>query len=132
MTLKLFQRLEEVNMAFKLNGTGANVTKMYLFPLVEAGPLREFAYVTTDTAATVAGDGYIDTTTADGQIGYDMLREGDKVRVYQIASLDDTQPISDDIATGITDYSEHIVVTKTATNINLSDDLVDFVVTGES
>lgn len=119
-------------MAFKLNGTGSNVTKMYLFPMVEAGPLREFAYVTDDTAATVAGDGYIDTSTADGQIGYDMLRVGDKVRVYQVASLDDTQPVSDDIAGGVTDYSEHLVVTKTTTNINLSDDLVNFTVTGES
>lgn len=120
-------------MAFKLNGTGTNVTKMYLFQLFNGGPVNFFGYVTTDTPATVANAGYIDTADgADSQIAFDMLKTGDMVYVYQTTALDDTQPVEDDIGDGLTDFSQHIVLAKSATQIHLSDDLVDKQVTGLS
>lgn len=120
-------------MAFKLNGTSTNVTKMYLFNIVDGGPVRIFGYVTTDTPATIATAGYISTADgADSEIAFNMLRTGDIVFSYQTTALDDTQPISDDIGDGLTDFSTHVVLAKSATEIHLSDDLVDKAVTGLS
>lgn len=120
-------------MAFKLNGASPDVTKIYLFPIVDGGPIRIFGYVTTDTPATVEAVGYIDTADgADSEVAFNMLRTGDIIYVFQTTALDDTQPIEDDIGDGLTDFSTHIVTSKSSTQINLSADLVDKTVTGQS
>lgn len=121
-------------MAFKLNGTGSNVTKVYLQPVSDAAApgSRQYEYVTTDTAATVAGNDYISTSTADGQVAYDMLQTGDLIWSFQVTALDDTQPISDDKGDGLTAVSLHCVLVKDSDGLNLSDDLLVATVTGES
>lgn len=120
-------------MAFKLNGTSTNVTKVYLQPTADgAAPgSRQWEYVTTDAPATVSAPGYIDNSTADGEIALAMLQPGDLIWVYQVSAIDDSQPISDDKADGITDISLHCVLT-TGTSSNLTDDLLVATVTGES
>lgn len=110
-------------MAFKLNGTSPDVTKQYLYPLFIAGPVRWFEYVTTDAAATVDGRGYIDNTTADGEIAINMLKVGDMVWVTQVASLTDTSPISTDKA-GASAMSLHMVTENTGSTLNLSNNLL--------
>lgn len=113
-------------MAFKLNGTGSNVTKFYLQPVTDAAApgSRQWEYVSADTPATVDGSGYIDNSTADGETAIGMLAIGDLVWVYQVASIDDSRPISDDKKAGITDISLHLVLDNTGSIIDLSDDLL--------
>ena len=113
-------------MAFKLRGaTAATNTKVYLQPTSDAAApgSRHYEYVTADAAATVDGSGYIDNSTADGQIALDMLLIGDIIWVFQVASIDDTRVISEDKAVGLTDLSVHIVMENDGTAINLSDEL---------
>lgn len=112
-------------MAFKLRGTGENVTKVYLQVVADAAApgSRIYEYVTTDAVATVDGSGYIDNTTDDGKIALDMLKIGDLLNVFVVGSLDDTRSISEDKATGLSDYSQHIVMENDGTAINLSDEL---------
>lgn len=116
-------------MAFKLRGTSPNVTKIYLQPIADgAAPgSRVWEYVTADAPATVDGAGYIDATDAttgeDAQLAINMLKIGDTIHVYQVAALDDTRPISEDKAQGITDISVHVVLENDGTVIDLSDEL---------
>lgn len=118
-------------MAFKLRGTGVNTTKVYLQPTADgAAPgSRHWEYVSADTPAAVENCGYIDNSTEDGQIAIDMLQVGDLVWVYQVAAIVDSRPISADKAGGVVDLSLHCVLVKTATFINLSDDLLGATVT---
>lgn len=113
-------------MAFKLNGTGTDVTKFYLQPVADgAAPgSRQWEYVSADAPGTVDGSGYIDNSTADGEIAIAMLGIGDLIWVYQVASIDDSRPISDDKKAGITDLSLHLVLDNTGSIIDLSDDLL--------
>lgn len=113
-------------MAFKLKGTGSNVTKMYLFPMAYAGPLTSWVYVSADTPATVAGSGYITAgTNNDHDTALGMLRPGDTIYAYQVGSIDDSRTIEDDIEAGLTDYTKHVVLVNTGSVIDLSDDLYD-------
>lgn len=113
-------------MAFKLNGTGSNTTKKYLFPMAYAGPLTAWVYVSADTPATVAGSGYITAgTNADHDIAINMLRPGDTIYAYQVSSISDDRTIADDIEAGLTDYTKLIVLVNTGSVIDLSDDLYD-------
>ena len=120
-------------MAFKLRGGSGNETKLYLFPLVEAGPVKIWCYVSADAAATVDGSGYIDggTNGGDHSIALNMLGIGDLVLAYQVASITDTQPISDDMKAGISDISLHAVLDNTGETgvADLSDDLLGATVT---
>lgn len=113
-------------MAFKLKGTTPNFTKMYLQPVTDAAApgSRQWEYVSADPAATVDGSGYIDNSTDDGELALGMLSIGDLVWAYQVASISDSRPISDDKKTGITDLSLHLVLDNTGTVIDLSDDLL--------
>lgn len=112
-------------MAFKLKGTGSNTTKMYLFPLAYAGPLTDWIYVSADAATTVDGSGYITAgTNADHDIAISMLRKGDKIWAYQVASISDSRSIEEDMNMGITDLSLHLVLDNTGSIIDLSDDLL--------
>lgn len=119
-------------MAFKLNGSTAGTeTKMYLFQKVNtASGLKEFVYVSADTPATVAVSGYITKAdSADSEIAFNMLEVGDLIWHYQVASITDTDSIQTDMEGGITDVSLHVVVTKSATLIDLSEDLLTATVT---
>ena len=109
-------------MAFKLRGTGVNTTKIYLQPTTSAAApgSRHWEYVTADTNLVVEACGYIVTTTADGQLAYDMLQVGDVVWVYTVAAIVDTRPISDDKAAGILGVQANVVVRKDADVLELS------------
>jgi len=112
-------------MAFALQGTdGTN--KQYLVQVGSAvRGANKFRYYTTDTPATVATSGYITkATNADHEIAYDMLSVGDIVEVYQLASITAGQNLESDMEAGITDISQHAVLTKSATVIDLSEDLL--------
>lgn len=111
-------------MAFKLKGTGTNTTKTYLFPMAYGGPLTDWVYVSADPATTVDGSGYISDSTDDGQEALSMLRIGDRVWAYQVASIDDSRSIEDDCKAGVTDLSLHLVLDNTGSVIDLSDDLL--------
>jgi len=122
-------------MTFKMKGaTAATNTKVYLQPTADgAAPgSRHFEYVTADTAATCAASGYITKATAGHEEAYDMLQVGDLIWIYTVGSIDDSITVSADKAAGITDISLHVVLVKSATVINLSDDMLAFTVTGQS
>ena len=113
-------------MAFKLSGDSPNFTKKYLYPITDAAApgSRHWEYVTTDTPATVDGAGYITASDSDGaQLAINMLAIGDVIWVYQVGSIDDTRPISEDKATALTDVSVHIVMENDGSVIDLSDEL---------
>lgn len=118
-------------MAFKLRGTGTNATKIYLQPTADgAAPgSRHWEYVSADTPAAVENCGYIDNSTEDGELAINMLQVGDLIWVYQVAAIDDSRPISQDKAGGVTDLSLHVVLVKTSAFVNLSDDLLGATVT---
>lgn len=117
-------------MAFKLSGTGSNTTKKYLFPYAYAGPTTMWCYVSADAATTVDGSGYITAgTNADHDEAINMLRIGDMVWAYQVASISDSRSIEDDMKAGVTDLSLHLVLDNTGSIIDLSDDLLGSTVT---
>lgn len=114
-------------MAFKLRGTATgNHSKVYLQPVAAAaaGGSRQWEYVSADTNLVVEACGYIVTTTADGQLAYDMLRVGDLIWVYTVASILDTRDIEADKATGITDIGLHAVLRKDSDVVELSADML--------
>lgn len=119
-------------MAFKLNGTGENQTKFYFWQTGDLGNgVLEWMYVTTDAPATVAISGYWDGDDSDDDVDLviDMVNVGDRVWVYQVASITDSQPVQDDMAAGITDISLHVVLVNDGNHINLSEDLLSATVT---
>lgn len=118
-------------MAFKLNGTTAGrETKFYLWRAADYGNgCSLWYYVSADAATTVDGCAYISNATADGVIALDMLKIGDVVMAYQVASITDTNTIQEDMKAGITDLSMHIVLDNTGAFIDLSDDVLAATVT---
>jgi len=113
-------------MSFQLRGTSNQYkSKMYLQCVADAAPpgSRIYEYVTTDAIATVDGSGYIDNSTDDGEIALDMLRIGDIINIFVVGSLDDSRDISEDKATGLSDYGQCIVMENDGTAINLSNEL---------
>lgn len=114
-------------MAFKLNGTTTNVTKMYLFRITGEGPVRVFGYVTADTVAAVVTSGYIDYSANpsddDHRVAKDMLRAGDHVWIYQVAAISDSRAIHLDIQAGLTDFGRAIVLTNEGGVVQMSNDL---------
>lgn len=125
-------------MAFKLksdNADGDVVGKMYLFPKSDAAfQCRDWVYVSADADTTVDGSGYIDrandATQGDHpEIAIEMLKLGDLVWAYQVASIDDTRDIEADINSGVADLSLHIVLENNGTVINMSGDVLAATVT---
>lgn len=117
-------------MAFKYKATvadGNKSVKPYLRMRegsVGEGGGRHWNYFSADASNVVETSGYIDG--ADGlesQEAVDILSVGDVLWCYELAAIDDTQSIEDDMVGGITALTAHVVLTKTATVINLSDDL---------
>lgn len=121
-------------MAFKLNGTGTDVTKFYLYPTADAAApgSRHWEYVSADAPGTVSDPGYIDNSTSDGEIALSMLTVGDFVWAFQVSSITDSQTIRDDKNGGITDISLHVVLSNDGSTLNLSTDLLSATVSGES
>ena len=124
-------------MAFKLHatpGATAVVNKQYLFPIVEAGPGRQFMYVTADAHTTVDGSGYIDlankaTQGDQPQKALNMLRHGDLIWVYTVASISDARNIEADMKAGVTSIALLAVLDNNGTWIDLSADLLAGTVT---
>jgi hypothetical protein len=119
-------------MAFKLNGTGANGTKFYLWQTADMGNgMKEWCYVTADTPAAVAVSGYLDGDDGDEDqdMAISMLSVGDRIWVYQVAAIDDTQTVQADMAGGITDISLHAVLINNGSYVDLSEDLLGATVT---
>ena len=114
-------------MAFKGVATtsSANLSnKVYMWPKGNSGPITEWFYVSADAATTVDGSNYI-----TDQNFIDVLRFGDLIWAYQVASIADTRNITADMQSGITDISLHAVLENTGTVVDLSTDLLAATVT---
>lgn len=79
-------------------------------------------YVTTDTPATAEVSGYFNDAVNE-------LRVGDVIRLYQVAGLTDGAEIQSDLAGGITDVSEHIVVTNDGSTVDVTPDILGATIT---
>ena len=111
-------------MAFKMAATNGS-NKQYLFPKTDAGvAIRDWEYVTLDTALTVDTSGYITAGSSDGDAAIGMLQVGDRIWSNQVTSIDDDQTIEEDMESGIVDVSLHIVLENTGLLVNLSNDLL--------
>ena len=116
-------------MAFKMAATNGS-NKQYLFPSSDAGAaVRQWKYVSADAATTVDGSGYISSGTSDGDAAIGMLKIGDLIWAFQVASIADTRVIEDDMKAGISDVSLHVVLDNTGSIIDLSDDILGATVT---
>ena len=80
--------------------------------------MSTFVYVTTDAATAVEVSGYI----SDQSI-IDQIQVGDMVIVYQVGALTDGKDIQTELAEGITDRTEHLVVANDGTTVDLSPDV---------
>lgn len=83
-------------MAFKAKASTLtfDANKRYLWQIAELGNgLKHFGYVTADQRATVEASAYFN----DDEYEF-TVHVGDKVTVWQVAALDDTQSIIDDLA----------------------------------
>jgi hypothetical protein len=99
-------------MAFLKQNTAKTV--VYFGPLTQQnGPFknRDWAYWTTDSAAAVGVDGYLDDADVIASV-----RVGDVIRVYTVSSL-----TADPLV--ITDVSELLVLSNDGTTVELSSDL---------
>jgi hypothetical protein len=114
-------------MAWKSVATtsSANLSnKVYMWKIGNFGPITMWFYVSADAATTVDGSNYITE-----QAYKDVLGFGDLIWAYQVASIDDTRSIEDDMKAGITDISLHAVLENTGSVVDLSNDLLAATVT---
>lgn len=111
-------------MAFKMAATNGS-NKQYLFPKTEAGiAIRDWEYVSPDAAAVVDTSGYISAGSSDGDAAIGMLLVGDRIWANEVASIDDDRTIQEDMESGLTAVSLHVVLDNDGLIINLSDDLL--------
>lgn len=116
-------------MAFKMAATNGS-NKQYLFPKTDAGvAIRDWEYISADPATDVDASGYISAGSSDGDAAIGMLQVGDRIWSNQVSSIDDDRTIEEDMESGITDVSLHIVLENTGLIINLSDDILGATVT---
>ena len=114
-------------MAFKMAATNGS-NKQYLFPKTEAGiAIRDWEYISADSATDVDTSGYISAGTSDGDAAIGMLSVGDRIWVTEVTAIDDELTIEEDVANGITAVSLHVVLTNDGLIVDLSDGI--FVVT---
>ena len=110
-------------MAFKKRST--NGRKAYFWRAVDMGNgMSVWCYVSADTPAAVEVSGYFD----DAEL-ISTVQVGDEIRAYQVAAIDDTRTVQQDIAAGLTDYSRHLVVTNSGSAIDITPDLEGATVT---
>ena len=111
-------------MAFKAASTTGNGKRYLFLGSYFAQNLKEWVYVTTDAPTTVEVSGYLDNTEAET-----LMSPGDRLWVYQVAALDDTRTIQDDIGSGLSDVSLHIVVASDGSGINITPDVLSATIT---
>lgn len=114
-------------MAFKKQATlgGSNRRKTYFWCAGDFGNGQKlFHYVTADGPLVVEVSGYF----ADDELET-LCSPGDIIKVFQVAAIDDTRSIQDDIAAGLVDVSEHIVLQSDGSGLQISADLVNNTVT---
>lgn len=105
-------------MAFKKEATLAtdNRSKKYFWhETVRGNGLQKYVYVTADAPGTVEISGYFD----DDELRA-LLKPGDAIEVIQVAAIDDTRSIRDDIAAGFVDVNITYVVASSGSGINVS------------
>jgi hypothetical protein len=113
-------------MAYKKQGTASGTeTKFYFWHAGYLGNgMSRWLYVTTDTPAVVEVSGYFDDAELEA-----VVKPGDELRVIQVAALDDSRTIQDDIAAGYADESEHRVVSSDGSGLNITPDLLSATIT---
>lgn len=117
-------------MAFKKRSTsttaiGGPGAKAYFWRGQDLGNgMSEWHYVTTDAPATVEVSGYFDDTELEA-----LMRPGDRLWVYQVAAIDDTREVQDDIGSGLSDVSMHFVLSGDGTGVNISEDVLSATIT---
>lgn len=105
-------------MAFKMKSTSATLdfNKYYFWSIAELGNgIRHYGYVTADAPGVWEVSGYF----SDAELEF-VLKPGDKISVWQVAAIDDTRNIRDDIAAGFVDFNETFVVASSGSGINVS------------
>jgi hypothetical protein len=107
-------------MAYKKEGTADGTgTKKYFWRAADFGNgLSRWHYVTPDATATCEAEGYFD----DEELAA-TLRPGDELYIFRVASLDDTRPVHEDIAGGLTDISRHFVTASGSGGVEITADL---------
>lgn len=137
-------------MAFKHQGTTAGyTTKFYFWRMADFGNgVSLFGYVSADTVAVIAmydyftqgGDtelsgpnhavgGVEGASTPGGIAKRGIMAPGDLLWVWQVAAIDDTRTIQQDIAAGLADVSLHTVLNSLQGTVNISEDLLTATVT---
>jgi hypothetical protein len=111
-------------MAFKAVSTTGNGKRYLFLGAYFAQNLKEWVYVTTDAPTTVEVSGYFADVEAEA-----LMTPGDRLWVYQVAAIDDTRTIQDDIGAGLSDVSMHIVVASDGSGINVTPDLLSATIT---
>lgn len=111
-------------MAFKSVSTTGNGKRYLFLGAYFAQNLKEWIYVTTDAPAVVEVSGYFADAEAQA-----VMSPGDRLWVYQVAALDDTRSIQDDIGAGFSDASLHFVVASDGAGVNITPDLLSATVT---
>lgn len=94
-------------MAFKAKAATLTFdpSKRYLWQIAEFGNgLKHFGYVTADLKAVVEASGYFNDDEAEF-----VWHIGDRITVYQVLAITDTQSVLDDIAAGLVDVYDTIV-----------------------
>ena len=108
-------------MAFKKRSTsttaaGGPGSKAYFWRAAEYGNgMSCWHYVTTDAPTAVEVDGYF----ADDEL-VALMKPGDKLEVFQVASLDDDRSIQEDFKSGFQDQSLHFVVHSDGNTVNVT------------
>lgn len=111
-------------MAFKMAATNGS-NKQYLFPKTEVGvAIRDWEYISADAAAVVDTDGYISAGSSDGDAAIGMLKVGDRIWANEVSSIDDERTIEEDMKSGLTAVSLHVVLTNDGLTIDLSDGIL--------
>lgn len=78
--------------------------------------MSHWTYVTTEAATAIEVTGYFNDAAAELQVG-------DKIYVYQVGAFTDGKDIQTELAEGITDLTEHLVVSNDGTTVDVSPDV---------
>lgn len=136
-------------MAFKKQSTTSGYNKQYFWRMAELGNgFSMWGYVAADTVlvmgmydyftqggdAELAGAAHVvggsEGGSTPGSVAKKgVLSPGDLLWYYQVAAIDDTRSLQQDIASGLTDLSLHTVLNALQGTVNLSEDLLTATVT---
>lgn len=107
-------------MPFKAEATSTTSnytpTKKYLWREDNgANGIGTWVYVTTDAPGVVEQAGYFTDAAFKA-----TCHAGDQIRVYQVGSIDDSRPISEDLRTDMVDYNVHFVIGDTGPSATIN------------